>query len=57
MLDLHGILQQAFDLIVDEEVTSEAVCNRRYRRLTCLASSPAPPARSAVISASRAPSR
>ncbi|MBW7967592.1 peptidoglycan-binding protein [Bradyrhizobium sp. BR 10261] len=33
MLDLHGISRAAFDLVIAEEVTSEAVYNRRYRGL------------------------
>ena len=34
MIDLHGISQESFDLIVDEEVSGHAVYNRRYRHLT-----------------------
>lgn len=33
-IDLHGISQAAFDLIVDCEVTSEAAYNKLYRRPT-----------------------
>lgn len=33
MLDLHGISRAPFDLVVAEEVTSEAVDNHRYRGL------------------------
>src|SRR5690349_16301172 len=30
-MDLHGISQEAFDFIVDEEVSSQAAYERRYR--------------------------
>ncbi|MET3991687.1 hypothetical protein ABID65_003327 [Bradyrhizobium sp. S3.9.2] len=33
MLDLHGISRAAFDLVVAEEVTSEAVYERKYRHV------------------------